>query len=158
MTRLFLARHGRAASASEDPNRGLTPEGIEELQRLVRFLKQLDFTAAAIEHSGKTRALQTAQILCGTAGSDARLKVNPDLAPDADPLSMSTYLDAADDHTLAVGHLPNLELVTSRLLMGRDDLCPVRFSTGTVVCLERADKGAWLLTWAISPAELPKMP
>jgi len=158
MTRIFLARHGRAASASEDPQRGLTPEGIEELQRLLRFLRQLNFTAVAIEHSGKTRALQTAKILAGAAGADASIKVNPDLAPDADPLSMSAYLDATDYHTMAVGHLPNLELVASRLLTGRDDLCPVRFSTGTVVCLERAGRGSWFLTWAISPAELPKTP
>ena len=52
---VYLVQHGKAKSAEEDPNRGLSDEGRNEIQRVAEFLSELRITVSLIQHSGKTR-------------------------------------------------------------------------------------------------------
>ena len=60
---VYLVQHGKAKSAEEDPNRGLSDEGRNEVQRVAEFLSELRITVSLIQHSGKTRAEETAHLL-----------------------------------------------------------------------------------------------
>ena len=58
---IYLVQHGLAKSKEEDPARALTPAGREEVERVARAAAAAGVRPAAILHSGKTRAQQTAE-------------------------------------------------------------------------------------------------
>jgi phosphohistidine phosphatase len=60
---IYLAQHGKAASKDVDPQRGLTPDGVAETDRVASLLARSNLTLDVIWHSGKTRTRQTAEIL-----------------------------------------------------------------------------------------------
>jgi phosphohistidine phosphatase len=155
--RIYLVQHGKAKSAEQDPNRGLTDEGREEVQQIAEFLARLRMSVALIQHSGKARAEQTAHILAESIRCTAGPGHIGGLDPDADPITAANFLKVYTDDILIVGHLPHLERLTSLLLTGNPDRRPVTFRNGGVVCLEKNQSGAWSLMWAIVP-ELLKAP
>ena len=53
--RAYLVQHGKAKSADEDPNRGLSNEGRDEINRIAEFLSALRISVSLIQHSGKAR-------------------------------------------------------------------------------------------------------
>ncbi|MFQ5692779.1 MAG: histidine phosphatase family protein, partial [Nitrospinota bacterium] len=46
--RLYLIRHGEAASAEADAKRPLTPKGREQAERVARFLRPLGLSVSAV--------------------------------------------------------------------------------------------------------------
>ena len=60
---LIIVQHGQALSKDVDPDRALSPDGCDDIQRLGIFIKGKIELPQVIFHSGKTRALQTARIL-----------------------------------------------------------------------------------------------
>ena len=148
--RAYLVQHGKAKPADEDPNRGLSDAGREEVTRVGEFLRGLRISVSLIQHSGKLRAEETAHIL----GITIRCPVGPThtsgLDPSDDPSIASNFLKVYTDDILIVGHLPHLERLTSLLMTGIPDKRPVKFQNGGVVCLEK-ETGAWSLLWAIVP-------
>ena len=59
---VYLVQHGLAKSKDEDPERPLTAVGREEVERVARAAAAVAVRPAAILHSGKARAEQTAEI------------------------------------------------------------------------------------------------
>ncbi len=51
---------------------------------------------------------------------------------------------------MLVGHLPFLDRLASRLVVGDPTAAAVRFTTAGIVCLRR-DAGSWSLVWAVTP-------
>lgn len=149
--RAYLVQHGKAKSADEDPNRGLSDEGRDDVARIARFLSGLRISVSLIQHSGKTRAEQTAHIFTETLRCTAGSCTVEGLAPTDDPSLMANFLKVYDDDILIAGHLPHLERLTSLLLAGTPDGRPVQFKNGGVVCLEKAAGGTWSLLWAVVP-------
>ena len=152
----YLVQHGKAKSVEEDPNRGLSDVGREEVARVAEFLRGLRITISLIQHSGKLRAEETAHIL----GSSVRCTTGPchtdGLDPTEDPAATANFLNVYTDDIVIVGHLPHLERLTSLLLTGNPDRRPVQFRNGGVVCLEKERNGTWSLVWAIVPDLLKK--
>jgi phosphohistidine phosphatase len=153
----YLVQHGKARSADEDPNRGLSDEGSEEVARIAEFLRELRITISLIQHSGKVRAEETAHILASTVRCTAGPYHTEGLAPADDPAATANFLKVYTDDILIVGHLPHLERLTSLLLTGNPEGRPVQFRNSGVVCLEKEQNGRWSLVWAIVP-ELLKTP
>ena len=149
--RAYLARHGKAKSAMDDPSRGLSLVGAGELEKVARLLSADPPPVSAILHSGKTRARETAEILARSFRTEAVLRPVADLKPEADPEEMVQFLNAASDNILAVGHLPSIERIVSLLLTRNRDHHPIQFNPGTLVCLERHGDDEWTLVWAIIP-------
>ncbi len=149
--RAYLARHGKAKSVIEDPRRGLTKEGVRELEELGRFLAKLRLTVSSVCYSDKARARETAEIISEGLGFKGEGKETVDLSPEADPTSMAAFLEAAEEDVLAVGHLPHMERLASLLLSGRAETDVIRFNNGTIACLERLGPGAWTLLWVVGP-------
>ena len=57
---LYLVQHGAAVPEQEDPERPLSAQGAEDVERLAGLLAHLGVSVARVLHSGKTRAAQTA--------------------------------------------------------------------------------------------------
>ena len=59
---LYLVQHGKSLSKENDPEQGLSEEGIAEVQRIANVAKGYGVKAASIKHGVKKRARQTAEI------------------------------------------------------------------------------------------------
>ena len=147
----YLVQHGKAKPAEEDPNRGLSDEGRDEVTRIAEFLRELRITISLIQHSGKLRAEETSHILASSIRCTAGPSHSEGLNPSDDPAETATFLNVYTDDILIVGHLPHLERLASLLLTGNPDRRPVQFRNGGVVCLEKERNGTWSLVWAIVP-------
>jgi len=154
---VYLVQHGKAKSAQEDPDRGLTDEGRTEIERVAEFLSELRITVSLIQHSGKERAEETAHLLAETIRCTSGPCHVQGMDPDDDPSSVANFLKVYTDDVLMVGHVPHLERLTSLLLTGSPDRRPVVFQNAGVVCLKKEAGGMWGLHWAIVP-ELLRTP
>jgi phosphohistidine phosphatase len=149
--RVYLTQHGKAKPVEEDPGRGLSDEGRIEVLEIAGFLANLRITVSLIQHSGKTRAEETAHILAEGIRCTSGPCRTMGLEPSDDPTATANFLRVYTDDLLIVGHLPHLERLTSLLLTGHLDRRPVRFANAGVVCLEKDPSGTWSLVWAIVP-------
>lgn len=155
MQTLYLLRHGEARSELEDPQRSLTQDGEEQVEKMARWAAGFGLRVAQIRHSGRRRAEQTAQIF-------GRYLHPPDgvisvrgLDPHDD---VQTAADALGYETggpwMLVGHLPFLNRLADRLLI-RDAHNPIEpLPTAGLLCLEHKD-GRWHIAWVRTPSNTP---
>jgi phosphohistidine phosphatase len=148
---LYLVQHGEAKKEEDDPQRGLTDRGFKDVARTAIYARKLGLKVSVIHHSGKTRALQTAQILAdylkpgkGSSPADA-------LAPMDDPAAWAGRIAGMHEDVMLVGHLPYMAKLAGLLLCGDTEKMFVDFKMGGVVCLKRSDDGRWALEWMIVP-------
>ena len=146
--KLYLVQHGDALSEDVDPARPLSERGRGDVERIAARLREAPIRVAAIEHSGKTRARQTAEILARAVG--AAVTQRDGIAPNdpVDPIARALAEQSAD--CMIVGHLPFMGRLVARLCAAREDPPVVRFEPGAVACLER-DAGGWALLWLLTP-------
>ena len=149
--KLYLVRHGEAVSSDVDPARPLSRRGRTEVRRVAHFLARAGVSPQSIRHSGKRRAEQTAELLADALGTTTPVEELPGLDPH-DPTDEFLYiLREWTEDTMVVGHLPFLEKLVSRLLVGDENASIVSFSPATMVCLERAEAGQWYVVWMVRP-------
>ena len=149
--RLYLVQHGEAKREEEDPSRPLTDRGREEVRRVAEYAARIGVKVDRIIHSGKLRAAQTAEIMAEALKPPKGVERADGLDPLADPKIWAERLREVGEDLMIVGHLPHLSRLASLLLTGREDLEPVKFRMGGVVCLERDEAGKWSVLWAIRP-------
>jgi len=148
---VYLVQHGKAKSADEDPNRGLSEEGRNDVQRVAEFLSEHRMTVSLIQHSGKARAEETAHLFAERIRCTAGPTHVQEMEPNDDPATMANFLNVYTDDVMLVGHLPHLERLTSLLLTGNPDRRPVALRNGGVVCLHKDGVGVWSVSWVIVP-------
>jgi phosphohistidine phosphatase len=85
---LYLLQHGEATSKEVDARRPLTDRGREDVTRVGRTARAAGIRVAAIYHSGKLRAEQTAQILSEELG----VKGAPTVLGGSHPMTTRTLL------------------------------------------------------------------
>src|SRR4051794_4937171 len=118
--RAYLVRHGEAKHENVDPDRHLTDRGAEDVKRIATdAVNDLGVRATRILHSGKARALQTAEIWAGLVGVNA--EGADALAPNDDPSTWAARLETEDGDVILVGHLPFLERLVGLLVTGDAD-------------------------------------
>ncbi|MGD8931441.1 MAG: histidine phosphatase family protein, partial [Chromatiales bacterium] len=61
--KLYLMQHGQAMAKEQDPERPLTQQGRQDVDRLGQFLRQAGVRVVRVIHSGKLRARQSAETL-----------------------------------------------------------------------------------------------
>jgi phosphohistidine phosphatase len=154
--RVYLVQHGKAKSPEEDPDRSLSEEGRNEVQRVAEFLSELRITVSLIQHSGKTRAEETAHLFAESMRCTSGPVHADGMGPNDEPSSVANFLKVYTDDVLLVGHLPHLERLASILLTGSPNQRPVTFRNGGVVCLQK-DAGVWGVLWVVVP-ELLRTP
>ena len=148
---LYLVQHGKAKSKDEDPDRHLTEGGLRETQIVAEFLKPLDLHVEAVWHSGKPRAVQTAEVLASAIKTDAGLIQHKDLAPNDPVKPVIEEIKPAQRDLMIVGHLPFLSKLASELLTDDEGMEAVAFKNSGIVCLAGDSDREWRLAWMVTP-------
>ncbi len=148
---LYLVQHGEARKEEEDPARGLTDKGLQDVRKVAAIVQKTGLRVNQIFHSGKTRALQTAQIFADFLKPEEGIAQTDKLAPMDEPAVWGERLSAAKEDIMLVGHLPHLAGLAGLLLCRGGENIPVDFKMGGIVCLKRFDDGRWALEWMIVP-------
>lgn len=147
---LYLVQHAEAKSEKEDPERGLTEKGIEDLKKISIFLSQIGIEVKKIWHSGKKRALQTAEILKSYVVCKNGAEEIKGLSPLDDPEIIYEKIKNFDGDLMIVGHLPHLSKLSSFLILKDKDKEIIEFKMGCVLCIKKKDE-KWLVDWLIKP-------
>jgi phosphohistidine phosphatase len=147
---LYLVQHGKSLSKEIDPEQGLSERGIREVEIIAETAAAYNVKVGRIEHSGKKRAAQTAELFAGKLGMP-KVSIAEGLKPLDDVTRKAAALPPAADLML-VGHLPFMERMASYLTTGSTDYTVFTFQNGGIVCLEKLEDSAfWSIKWALMP-------
>ena len=149
--KLYLVQHAKAALKQVDPQRPLTEEGRQDIQRVAAFIKPLNLCVDYLWHSGKRRAVQTAEFLAEVVEINKTQTIHDGLGPNDDVTVLRDDLALAQQDVMIVGHLPFLSKLTSLLLAGSESDNTVAFKQGGIVCLSRSDENQWQIDWMVTP-------
>ena len=149
---LYLVQHGKSASKEVDPERGLTEEGAAEVKQVAARLAQTGVAIDLILHSGKARALQTAELFAASLAPAQGVASCSGIDPMDDVTAFAEGLDPAIN-AMYVGHLPFMERLVSHVLTGDPERRLVAFQNAGVVRLDHdCDEARWFLKWTAFPA------
>ncbi len=148
---LYLVQHGKSLPGEQDPKKGLSPTGAVEVKRIAEVARGYGVRVRRIEHSGKERARQTADLMAEALQPEQSPIARPGLAPLDEVEPVAAGLDPGEALML-VGHLPFMERLTSQLILGRREPLVFKFQNGGIVCLDRDPHGRqWFIKWALMP-------
>ncbi len=146
---MYFVQHGIAVDKAIDPDRPLSDEGRQGVEKMAGHLSGSNVKIDKIYHSGKTRAEQTAAIFAaalGVSSTEQRDLLNP--MDDVEQL-----FPQLEDNCMYVGHLPHLQKLVARLLCGDQQAPVVSFENAGVVCVANGEQ-AYTLEWLIKPSIL----
>ncbi len=149
--KLYLVQHGAACAKEVDPERPLTESGKAAVERLALFLGRAGIRVERVVHSGKLRALQTAERLAAVIAPGVALEAGVHLNPNDDPKETDWRSAGGGRDTLIVGHLPFMAKLVSYLVTGNEGRAITAYRPGAVVCLELDDEAGWQIGWMIRP-------
>jgi phosphohistidine phosphatase len=146
---IYLVQHGKPVPKEENPDRPLSEQGIEDIERIAAFLNRASrIQVEEIFHSGKTRARQTAEILSSNLISGKEPLEKAGLAPLDDVRIISDEIMQMQNDFMIVGHLPHLARLTSLLTTGSESNSVIGFQQGGIVCLRYNDEEkVWTVAW-----------
>jgi phosphohistidine phosphatase len=151
---LYLVQHGKSLSKEEDPERGLSREGVSEVEQVAANAVRQNIQVSHIVQSGKKRALQTAEIFAEALKPAQGVSETDGLAP-LDDVSLFAAAVNPADNLMAVGHLPFMERLVSYLVTGAMDKPVIKFQNGGIVCLDvNPASDCWVITWTLFPINL----
>ena len=146
---LYLVQHGKCLSKEVDPQKGLSPEGMAEIEEVGKVVRRHGVTVSRILHSGKKRARQTAEILASFLSPDQQVDAVPGLKP-LDDVAAFWKTTEATDQLMLVGHLPFMERLTAYLVTGNVDRLVTKFQNGGIVCLGKGTSDdEWFIRWML---------
>jgi len=149
--KLYLARHGDYFLDTVQRLDVLSEKGIRDIIYVANCLKKMNLQVSGILHSGKQRALQTAELLAQGIVCDQPPTAYPHLNPDDDIADIASDVSHWNEDTLIVGHLPFMAKLVSQLLTGNENKGIINFETGTLVCLSKIDETRWMIDWVLTP-------
>jgi len=148
---LFLVQHGKSLSKVVDPERGLSEDGIREVKIIADVAGGYGVKPACIKHSGKKRALQTAEILAESLDPPKGILEMSGINPMDDAVTVAEET-ISQNNVMLVGHLPFMEKMTSYLVAGIENTTVFKFQNGGIVCLDQDENsGGWFIRWALMP-------
>jgi len=146
---IYLVQHGKSRPKEEDPEQSLSPEGMADVRRIAETAGNYGVPVLTVLHSGKKRAVQTAEIMAEHLKAEQGVREGENLKP-MDNVHSWADKAAGLDRVMLVGHLPFMERLASLLVAGKPDIRVIRFQNGGIVCLEQVD-GAWHIKWTLMP-------
>ena len=129
--RVYLCRHAKAAPGEPDELRPLTPEGVEQAERLGEQLAGERVPPTIVLSSPFLRARQTAEAIARATG--ANLRTDPRLAPGATAGAIRALVAEFAAPLATVGHQPDCSKIAIALT-GSDP----GFTPGTTHAIEIA--------------------
>ena len=154
--RLYLVQHGDAVPEQLDPERPLSAVGRREVEAVARLLAGTGAPAVRVAHSGKLRAQQTAELLATALAPDTAPEIMTGLNPNDPVEPMARGIADWTSDVMLVGHLPFMAKLVARLVAGDERRPVAAFVPGTVVCLEQAETGDWVIAWMVRPELAPR--
>ena len=152
--KVYLMQHGIAKPKEQDPEQGLTEQGIQDTEKLSQFVGKMGLDFESIFYSEKRRSAQTAQIL----GKYLRLSLGVHeadlLGPDGDVGAWKMRLLCSEGDTVLVSHRPLLDKLVSSLVIDDSDKPIVQFQNTAMVCLEEQKDEIFDVKWLITPEML----
>lgn len=149
--KLFLVQHGDALAKEVDPDRPLSDKGQQDVNKVASFLRASSISVRQILHSGKTRAMQTAEIFANLLDVPAPPEKTYGIQPNDPVDAFATRVLEINGDTMIVGHLPFMNKLVSYLLSKDEQRNSVSFEPGSVICLEKNEQNNWTLLWMIRP-------
>ncbi|WP_305908834.1 phosphohistidine phosphatase SixA [Methylomarinum sp. Ch1-1] len=146
---ILLVQHGKCFAKEADPDRSLTVQGREEVIKVAGQAVEAQIEVGAIFHSGKLRALQTAELFAQHLNVD-RMEAIDGIAP-LDDVEVFAQHFQWPDQAMLVGHLPFMARLAAYLLTGRAEPAIIKFQHGGIVCLEQNEYPHWALKWTMMP-------
>ncbi len=148
---LFLVQHGTCLPKDLDPERGLSEQGLQEVTTIAAAADSHKIHVTRIYHSGKKRALQTAEIIATALQPENGVHSKSGLNPLDDVVSFLNVIEK-EDHIMLVGHLPFMEKLTAYLICGTPETPVIKFQNGGIVCLENdLQRRSWIIKWTLFP-------
>ncbi len=148
---IFLVQHGKSLSREQDPEKGLSQQGKDDVARIAEVAQGYGVSVGAIIHSGKKRAVQTAEIFASALVPEGGIKQADGLKPLDDVTALAGNLEP-QGRLMVVGHLPFMERLTSYLITGDTDRPVFKFQNGGIVCLDETPEGkGWVIKWTLMP-------
>lgn len=149
--KLYLVQHGEACKKDVDPSRPLTDKGKDDIDRLAEFLMQAGIQVDRVLHSGKLRAVQTAQRLAEAIAPGVEPEASGLINPNDNPKAFDWQSESWDRDMLVVGHLPFMAKLISHLVIEDENKLITAYQPGSIICLERYNDSHWLVNWMIRP-------
>jgi len=149
--KLYLVQHGEALSKAEDPERPLSDQGKRDVLAIAALAEAAGVQVLRVWHSGKRRAEQTAEILAKAMLPGGKIESIDGISPNDPAGEFMSDADVWQEDTLVVGHLPFMSRLVSLLLINDQEHELVRYSPGSMACLERSAGQEWVLLWMLRP-------
>ncbi len=143
--KVYLVQHGKAADEKQDPNRPLTKEGVDETKSVAQIALMGMIRPAMIFHSGKIRAMQTAEIFDDALKPSRGVHELDSMAPNDDVLRALEVINSESIDIMLVGHLPHLSKLVSKLVTGDEKKKIVSFKNSGIICLEKQEDSSWAI-------------
>ncbi len=160
---LYLLRHGRAAERGplypEDGRRPLTPEGRERVVEIARGLTRVGVSYDVIATSPYLRALETAELVTETHGTEKKMRVLDALMAGGtvtEAIRALSPLLHAHESVVVVGHEPDFTNL-ARALIGIPRGPGFRLKKGGLMRIAiDSDRplGSGVLEWMLTPKQL----
>lgn len=145
--KLYLMRHGQAASPQVDPQQGLSEEGRAGIAQLAERLAGQGIRFSQVFHSDKARARQTAEIMTSVLSPNVVPQMRSGLKPNDDPRDLLVDIESWNKDTLIASHLPFVPGLLAELTGQAQGM---GFVPGTVICLTK-DNDSWQIEWIETP-------
>ncbi len=156
--RLYCVRHGQPEEATADvTDPGLSKKGSQDITAMVSYLSGRISPISRIYTSPKQRTKETAMILHNGLSISDPLQELSQLRPSQAVDAIAELIWTWQEDTILVGHNPSIGELVSQLILGATTHEIVRFTPGTIVCLERQQTGNWVLHWVIRPELLAQI-
>lgn len=152
---VYLVQHGQAEPKEKDPDRALTPDGRNTVERVAAWAARVALDVDEIRHSGKLRAEQTAAIFADKLKPSEGVTAYPGLGPNDDVRPVAEALADCPGSVMLVGHLPFLSRLVDAMLVGDREQSLVRFrNAGLVGLVRQGDK--WTIACVVPPELVPE--
>jgi phosphohistidine phosphatase len=148
---LYLVQHALSLPKTKDPEKGISPQGRADAERIAQVAAGYGVRVSGIRHSGKKRAMQTAEIFDAALSPKNGVEAITGLNPLDDVTALAENVSDHDD-LLLVGHLPFMERLAALLITGQAEKPVFKFQNAGIVCLVNdPKKGGWVVAWALMP-------
>ncbi len=147
---IYLVQHGISLPKEEDPERGLSREGSDDVKRIALDAQSHKIGVRSIQHSGKKRAEQTAEIFAAILQPAEGVLQKSGMGPMDDVKPFAAQLDSSSG-AMYIGHLPFMETLIGFLAAGDESKSVFKFQNGGIVCLAQRPDKTWHIKWALMP-------
>jgi len=155
---IYLMQHGPALPKEQDPEEGLSPNGMERIHASGKALKKMGVSFDVILSSPKKRSKQTASIVAEEVGFPSDTIIQTEkvkaLTPPVETIAILAEY-SGKQRILIAGHLPSVAEVAS-LLLTKGPKVTIEFEKGGCCRIDVEDLSihAGRLKWYLTPEQL----